>query len=150
MTNTNMVHIPYKGGAPAITDVIAGQVQMLFSTVIQGLPFIKSGKLKPIAVGSLKRAPSLPQVATIHESGVTGFDVTNWFGVLAPGATPQAVLDRLNSEIVKHLQSPELMQRLEAEGAEPVGGTAREFAALIAKDVEKYKRVVKAAGIKIN
>ncbi len=150
MTNTDMVHVPYKGGAPALNDVVAGQVQLLFSTVIQGVPFITSGKLKAIAVGSLKRSPSLPQVATIHESGVTGYDVTNWFGLLAPGGTPQPILSRLNSEIVKHLQSPDLTQRLAAQGAEPIGSSPKEFAELISKDVEKYTRVAKAAGIKLD
>jgi len=150
MTKTEMVHVPYRGGAPAISDVLAGQVQLLFSTVIQGLPHIKAGKLKPVALGSLKRSPALPDVATIHESGVTGYDVTNWFGVLAPAGTPGAIIVRLNAEIVKHLQSPDLMQRLAAEGAEPIGSSAREFEQLIHKDIDKYVRVVKAAGISIN
>lgn len=150
MTNTRMVHVPYKGGAPALTDVITGQVQLLFSTVIQGLPHIKSGKLKPIAVGSLKRSSALPQVQTIHESGVPGYDVTNWFGVLAPGRTPQPIVVRLNKDIVQHLQSADFRSRLVAEGAEPVGGTAAEFGQLISADIEKYTRVVKTAGIRIN
>ena len=145
MTNTKMVHVPYKGGFPALNDVIAGQVQLLFSTVIQGLPFIKAGRLKPIALASLKRAPSLPQVATLHESGVTGYDVTNWFGVLAPGGTPQPIAAKLNSEIVRHLQSPDLMQRLAAEGAEPVTGSAADFEKIIRADIAKYTRVVKDA-----
>jgi len=149
MTKTDMVHVPYRGGAPAISDVMAGQVQLLFSTVIQGLPLIKAGKLKAIAVGSLKRSAALPEVATIHESGVTGYDVTNWFGVLAPEGTPASVITRLNAEIVKHLQSADLMQRLAAEGAEPVGSSARDFEQLIHKDIDKYVRVVKAAGISI-
>ena len=149
LTNTQMVHVPYKGGAPALTDVIAGQVQLLFSTVIQGLPQIKAGKLKALAVGSLKRSSALPQVATIHESGVAGYDVTNWFGVLAPGGTPAPILARLNAEIVKHLQSPDMMQRLAAEGAEPAGGSARDFEQLIRRDIEKYTRIVKTAGISV-
>ena len=149
MTHTDMVHVPYKGGLPALNDVIAGQVQLLFSTVIQGLPFIKAGKLKAIALGSMKRAPSLPQVATIHESGVTGYDVTNWFGVLALGGTPQPIVAKLNSEIVKHVQSPELMQRLAAEGAEPVSGSSADFEKVIRADIAKYTRVVKEANIAV-
>lgn len=149
MTNTQMVHVPYKGGSPAINDVIAGQVQMLFSTVIQAMPFIKAGRLKPIALASTKRAPSLPQVATIHESGVTGFDVTNWFGILAPDGTPQPIVAKLNSEIVRHVQSPELMQRLAAEGADPVSGSPAEFEKLIRADIAKYSRVVKEANITV-
>lgn len=150
MTNTRMVHVPYKGGAPALADVLSGQVELLFSTVIQGLPQIKSGKLKPIAVGSMKRSASLPQVPTIDESGVPGYDVTNWFGVLAPAGTAQPILAALNKEIVRHLQSADLSQRLAAEGAEPVGGSPTEFGQLIRNDIEKYTRVVQAAGIKIN
>lgn len=150
MTNTRMVHVPYKGGAPALADVLSGQVELLFSTVIQGLPQIKSGKLKPIAVGSMKRSASLPQVPTIDESGVPGYDVTNWFGVLAPAGTAQPILAALNREIVRHLQSADLTQRLAAEGAEPVGGSPTEFGQLIRNDIEKFTRVVQAAGIKIN
>ncbi len=149
MTNTQMVHVPYKGGSPAINDVIAGQVQLLFSTVIQALPFIKAGRLKSIALASMKRAPSLPQVATIDESGISGFDVTNWFGILAPGGTPQPIVAKLNSEIVRHVQSPELMQRLAAEGAEPVSGSPADFEKVIRADIAKYTRIVKDANITV-
>ncbi|MBI4195246.1 MAG: tripartite tricarboxylate transporter substrate binding protein [Betaproteobacteria bacterium] len=150
MTNTQMVHVPYKGGAPALVDVLAGQVEILFSTVVQGLPHIRSGKLKPIAVGSMKRSASLPQVATIDESAVAGYDVTNWFGVLAPGGTAQPILAQLNKEIVRHVRSTDLTRQFAAQGAEAVGGSATGFAQLIRSDIEKYTRVVKAAGIKIN
>jgi len=149
MTDTRMVHVPYKGGGPALTDVLAGQVQLLFNTVVQSLPHIKSGRLKPIAVGSLKRSSALPQVQTIDESGVTGYDVTNWFGVLAPGRTPQSIVTRLNKDIVQHLQGADFRSRLATEGAEPVSGTPAEFGQLIRADIEKYTRVVKAAGIRI-
>jgi len=149
MTGTTMVHIPYRGGAPAVTDLLAGQVQLLFSTVIQGLPHVKAGKLKPIAIAGLKRSAALPDVTTIAESGVTGYDVTNWFGLLVPRGTPPAVITRLNGEIVQHLKSQELRTRLAAEGADPVGGTAAEFGALIRGDIAKFTKVVKAAGIKV-
>ena len=149
MTNTQIVHVPYKGGGPAFVDLLAGQVQFMFNTVLQSLPYIKGAKLKPIAVGSLKRSSALPQVATIDESGMAGYDVTNWFGLLAPAGTPARVLERLNADVVKHLRSPELTQRLAAEGAEPVGGTPHAFEQLIRSDIDKYKRVVKAAGISI-
>lgn len=149
MTGTSMVHVPYRGGAPAVTDLLAGQVQLLFSTVIQGLPHVKAGKLKPIAIAGLKRSAALPDVTTIAESGVTGYDVTNWFGLLVPRGTPPAVITRLNGEIVQHLKSQELRTRLAAEGADPVGGTAAEFGALIRNDIAKFTKVVKAAGIKV-
>jgi tripartite-type tricarboxylate transporter receptor subunit TctC len=150
MTHTTMVHVPYKGGAPAVADVIGGQVQLLFSTVIQGLPHIKSGRLKPLAVGSPKRSSALPEVPTIAESGVPGYDVTNWFGVLAPGAIPRQIIKRLNREIVQHLQTADLRTRLAAEGADPVGSSPGEFERVIRGDIEKYARIVKAAGIRIN
>jgi len=150
MTHTTMVHVPYKGGAPAVADVIGGQVQLLFSTVIQGLPHIKSGRLKPLAVGSPKRSSALPEVPTIAESGVPGYDVTNWFGVLAPGAIPRQIIKRLNQEIVQHLQNADLRARLAAEGAEPVGSSPGELERIIRGDIEKYARIIKAAGIRIN
>jgi tripartite-type tricarboxylate transporter receptor subunit TctC len=149
MTETRMVHVPYKGGGPALTDVLSGQVQLLFNTVVQSLPHIKAGKLKPIAVGSLKRSSALPQVMTIDESGVPGYDVTNWFGLLAPGRTTQAVTARINRDVVQHLQSADFRNRLATEGAEPVGGTPAEFGQLIRGDIGKYTRIVKAAGISI-
>lgn len=148
-TKTKMVHIPYRGGTPGMMDVIAGQAHLLFSTIIQGLPHIKNGKLKAIAIGSPKRSPVLPEVATIDESGVPGYDVTNWFGALAPGQTPQRIVARLNSEMAQHLQAADVRSVLAAQGAEVAGGTAAEFERLIRTDIEKYARVVKAANIRI-
>ena len=150
MTGTKMVHVPYKGGAPALAEVIGGQVPLLFSTVIQALPQLKAGKLKAIAVGSLKRSSALPEVPTIAESGVAGYDVTNWFGVLAPGTTPKPIVLRLNKEIAQHLRSADLKARLASEGADPVGSSPAEFERVIRNDIEKYTRIVKAAGIRIN
>ena len=149
MTDTRMVHVPYKGGGPALTDVLAGEVQLLFNTVVQSLPHIKSGRLKPIAVGSLKRSSALPQVPTIDESGVKGYDVTNWFGVLVNGRTPRPIVARLNQDTARHLQGAEFRKRLASEGAEPVSGTPEEFGRLIRSDIEKFSRVVKAAGIRV-
>ena len=150
MTGTKLVHVPYKGGAPAITDLIGGQVQLLFSTVVQGLPHVRSGRLKPLGVGSPKRSGTLPDVPTIAESGVPGFDVTNWFGILVPGATPRPVVDRLQREIAQHLGAPELRARLAAEGADAAGGTPDAFATLIRADIAKYTRIVQSAGIRIH
>jgi len=149
MTGTKMVHVPYKGGGPAMVDLLSGQVQLLFNTVVQSLPHIKAGKLKPIAVGSLKRSSALPQVMTIDESGVPGYDVSNWFGLLAPGQTPQLIMARINRDVVQHLQAADFRGRLATEGAEPVGGTSAEFGKLIRADIEKYSRIVKAAGIRV-
>ena len=150
MTRTSMIHVPYKGGGPAIADLVGGQVQVMFSTVVQALPHIKSGKLKALAVSSLNRISALPEVPTIDESGVPGYDETNWLGVLVPKATPRPVVDRLHKEIVQHLSSPDLKSRLSAEGAEAVGSRPAEFERKIASDVEKYTRIVKESGIKID
>jgi tripartite-type tricarboxylate transporter receptor subunit TctC len=144
-----MVHVPYKGGAPALADLLGGQVQLLFATVVQGLPHIKSGKLKPLAVGGRERSKALPQVPTIAESGVPEFELTNWFGVLAPAGTPLPILERLNREIVQQLHAPELRARLAAEGAEPAGTSGADFERLIRADIEKFGRIVKAAGIRV-
>ncbi len=149
MTQTRMVHVPYKGGGPALIDVLSGQVQLLFNTVVQSLPHIKAGKLKPLAVGSLKRSSALPQVMTIDESGVPGFDVTNWFGLLGPARIPPPVIDRINREVVQHLKAADFRDRLANEGAEAVSGTPAEFGNLISSDIEKFTRVVKAADIRI-
>ena len=149
LTGTKMVHVPYKGGAPALTDLLGGQVQLLFATVVQGLPHIKSGKVKPLAVGGRERSKTLPQVPTIAESGVPEFELTNWFGVLAPAGTPAPILERLQREIVQQLQAPELRTRLAAEGAEPAGTSGADFERLIRADIEKFGRIVKAAGIRV-
>jgi tripartite-type tricarboxylate transporter receptor subunit TctC len=146
-TGTRMTHVPYKGGAPALSDLLGGQVDLLFSTVVQGLPHIQAGKVKPLAVASLARSKSLPDVPTIDESGFSGFDVTNWFGVLAPAGLPAGLLASLNAHIRAQLDAPELRTRLESEGAEPRSSSAEEFARLIASDIRKYTQAVKAAGI---
>ena len=150
MAGIEMQHIPYKGGGPAVTDQMAGRVQLMFNTILQSLPLLQSGKLKALAVGSPKRTPAAPDIPTIAESGVPGYDFTNWFGVLAPGATPKPIVATLQREIAKHLGSAELRQRLTAEGAEPVASTPEEFAQLIRSDIDKYRRIVAAAKVTIN
>ena len=147
---TQIKHIPYKGGGPAIADVMGGHVQFLFSTVVQGIPHIKSESLKAIAIGSLKRSAALPDVPTIAESGIPGYDVTNWFGILGPRDMPRQIVEKLSTEIAKHLRNPEFMAKLAAEGAEPVGSTPAEFAQLISSEIEKYGRIVKETQIKVD
>ena len=147
---TQIKHIPYKGGGPAIADVMGGHVQFLFSTVVQGIPHIKAESLKAIAIGSLNRSTALPDVPTISESGIPGYDVTNWFGILGPRDMPRQIIEKLSSEIAKHLRNPEFMARLAAEGAEPVGSSPSEFAQLISSEIEKYGRIVKETQIKVD
>ncbi len=150
MAGIDMLHIPYKGGGPAVTDQMGGRVHLMFNTILQSLPLVKAGKLKALAVGSLQRSGAAPEVPTITESGVPGYDFSNWFGILAPGATPRPVLGTLQSEIVKHLSGADLRARLAAEGADVVGSTPEEFGRVIRTDLEKYQRIVKAANVKID
>ena len=147
-SRTNFVIVQYKGGGPALTDVIAGQVQMNLGSLVQMIPHVRSGKLKALGVSSAKRVAALPDVPTIAEAGVPGFEVSNWWGILAPAGTPEPALDRLYKEIAAILDSPETRKRFELEGAEVVGMKPQEFAAFVTQETEKWTRVVKEAGIK--
>jgi tripartite-type tricarboxylate transporter receptor subunit TctC len=147
-SKTNFVIVQYKGGGPALTDVIAGQVQMNLGSLVQMIPHVRSGKLKALGVSSSKRVAALPDVPTIAESGVPGFEVANWWGILAPAGAPQPALDRLYKEITAILDSPETRKRFELEGAEVVRMKPQEFAAFVTQETEKWTRVVKEAGIK--
>jgi tripartite-type tricarboxylate transporter receptor subunit TctC len=150
MAGVDMTHVPYKGSAPALTDLIGGQVQLMFDNLPSALPQIKGGKLRAIAVTSLQRAPVLPDVPTIAESGLPGFEASSWFGVLAPAGTPAPIVARLNSEVNKWLQSPEAREQLLAQGAVAAGGTPDQFAAHIRAETEKWAKVVKASGAKVD
>ncbi len=146
----NMIHVPNKGSAPALTDVVAGQVSVMFDNLPSVLPFIKSARLKPLAVSSATRSRALPELPTVAESGLAGFDVTVWFAVLAPAATPREIVNRLNTEIVKAIKTQDMRERLAQQGADPVGNTPEDFAAVIKRDLAKWAKVVKDAGIKLD
>jgi tripartite-type tricarboxylate transporter receptor subunit TctC len=150
MAHVDMTHVPYKGSAPALTDLIGGQVQIMFDNLPSSLAQIKAGKLRAIAVTSQKRAPALPDVPTIAESGLPGFEATSWFGVLAPAGTPFPVVARINSEINKWLQTPEAREQLLAQGAAAAGGTPESFAAHIRAETDKWAKVVKESGAKVD
>lgn len=147
MAKVKLTHIPYKGGGPAMIDVMSGQVEVVFGTLIQALPHLRSGKLKPLGVGSAKRSPILPQVPTIAET-LTGYDGTIWWGVLAPAGIPATIITRLNTEIGAILREPEMAKRLSAEAAEPVITTPEAFGELIANEIAKWGRIAKEAGIR--
>ena len=147
-SKTNFVIVQYKGGGPALTDTIAGQVQFNLGSLVQMMPHVRSGKLKALGVSGAKRNPAMPEVPTIAEAGVPGFEVTNWWGILAPAGTPAPVLERLYQELSAILESPETRKRFELEGAEVVRMKPAEFAAFVTRETEKWTRVVKDAGIK--
>jgi len=144
---TEIVHVPYKGSAPAVADLIGGQVSMMYDTVASCLPHVKSGKLRPLAVATAKRSSALPDVPTIAESALPGFEVTTWFGALAPAKTPPDIVAKLNAEMVKILAMPDVRKRLLEAGAEPVGNTPAEMAAQIKRETEEFAKIVKQAKI---
>lgn len=145
-----MQHIPYKGAAQALTDVISGNVQLYMSSVPTLIGQIRNKKLRPLAVTSATRVDDLPEVPTINESGYAGFDAVSWFGILAPAATPKDVIARLNAEFNKALQRPDLRKRLSDEGADPVGGTPEQFAAVIKDDIPRWGRIIKESGARVD
>jgi tripartite-type tricarboxylate transporter receptor subunit TctC len=147
-TKTDFVIVQYKGGGPALTDTIGGQVHFNLGSLVQMVPHVRSGKLKALGVSSAKRVAAMPDVPTIAEAGVPGYEVSNWWGILAPSGTPQPVVDRLYKEITAIQDSPETRKRFELEGAEIVRMKPAEFASFVTQETEKWTRVVKEAGIK--
>lgn len=148
MAKINIMHIPYKGNTPALTDTLAGNVEMMFSGVPVLIPHLQSGRLRAIAIGSLKRFSAIPEVPTFDESGLKGYEATTWFGLMAPIKTPKDIVDRWNTEVGKILASPDLRRRFLNDGLEPMGGTQEEFGRFIRVEIEKYARLVKASGMK--
>jgi len=144
----SLQHIPYRGGAPAITDVIGGQLPLVAVNALEVLPHVKSGKLKVLAVLSANRSSIFPDVPTIAESGFPGFEASVWYGLVAPAATPKAIVARLHAEVQKALQTPEVRERMAAVGGEVVPGSAEQFGALIHSERIRYEKVVREAGIK--
>ncbi len=149
MTGTDFSHIPYKGSGPLATDLLGGQITMSFDTVTPVLPHIKAGKLRALAVTTAKRSSALPDVPTLDEAGLKGFNIGTWFGVLAPVATPKDVLARLNTEMVKVIQSPEFRKRMDEIGAEAIGDSAEHMAQQIRSETEKFAKLVKDAKVTI-
>ena len=147
-TQTDMVHVPYRGGAPALTDLLGGQIQFMFPTVLTVAQHMKGGRLRGIAMTSAKRSMALPDLPTVAESGVPGFEVTSWNGIMAPRGTPPAILAKINRDANKALGSPDVHEKLVADGAEPVGGSPEVFSNQINRDLAKWAKVIKAAGVK--
>jgi tripartite-type tricarboxylate transporter receptor subunit TctC len=148
LTGANLLHIPYRGSGPAVIDVVAGRVAIMIDGLPALLPFITAGRLRPLAVASLKRHPVLPELPTFAELGYAGMDVTLWFGLVAPAATPQPVIRRLNAELVRILAMPDLRKSFMDQGAEPGGGTPEDFGDFMRAESARWRVVVKQAGIK--
>jgi tripartite-type tricarboxylate transporter receptor subunit TctC len=145
LAHVDMNHIPYKGGAPAITDVVTGQVELMFSPIAIAMPHVKAGKLRPLAVTASKRWPTLPDLPTIAESGVAGYESTGWYGVVAPARTPREIVTRLNQEIVKLLARADVRQQLASFDLEPVGSSPEQMTSHIKAELVKWAKVVKDA-----
>ncbi|WP_151446533.1 Bug family tripartite tricarboxylate transporter substrate binding protein [Lacisediminimonas profundi] len=149
-TGARILHVPYKGSAPLTTDLLGGQVDISFDTITPVLPFIKEGKLKPLAVTTAKRSSTLPNVPTLQEAGIPNIAIGTWFGLLAPAATPQTVVARLNAEVVKIINFPEFKKQMFDIGAEPIGNKPEEMARQIKEETAKFSQLVKAGNVTVN
>jgi len=150
MAKVDMVHVPYKGNVPAITDLIGGQTSLLFATMPTVLPMVHAGRLKALAVTSSARSPAAPELPTIAEAALPGYEVTNWIGMFAPAGTPREIVNKLNSETVRIMQTPEIRTRLTNEGAKFTPKTPDEFTAFVKSEIAKWAKVVKEAGIRVD
>ena len=149
-TGTDIVHVPYKGGAPATQALLAGDTQFMFDNLANAMPQVRAGKLKALAVTTAERSKLAPELPTMAEAGLPGFDISTWFGLLAPAGTPKDVIAKWNAEVTKILNSPDMRERLMAQGAEPAPTTPEQFAAFIQSEIPKYARIVKVSGAKVD
>ena len=147
LAKIEVTHIPYKGATPAVTDLIAGQVSFTIVSTLSVLPYAKQGRLRMLAVTTAKRAGALPDLPTMGEAGLPGFEVANWFGVIATGGTPRGIVDRLNAELMRIGRMPDIAEKLAAQGADPATGTPEDFERFIQAEIKKWAAVVRGAGI---
>jgi tripartite-type tricarboxylate transporter receptor subunit TctC len=148
MAGTKLVHVPYKGGGPAMGDLVGGQIQLIFATTASAIPQIKAGRVKGIAVTTAKRSALMPELPTISEAGLPGFDANNWYGIVAPAGTPRAIIDQLNAATTKALGMPEVKATLFNQGLDPAPGTPEQFGAYIRSERIKWAKVIKESGAK--
>jgi tripartite-type tricarboxylate transporter receptor subunit TctC len=148
MTGTKMTHIPYKSSAPALTDLIAGNIQVLFNNLISTTPFVKTGRVRALATTGAKRSPALPDLPTLDEAGLKGYENSSWSAVAAPAGTPPAIISRLNKEFIEILKMPDIQKRHAEVGAEIIASTPEQFHAYLKSELAKFSKLVKAAGIK--
>jgi tripartite-type tricarboxylate transporter receptor subunit TctC len=150
MTGTDILHVPYKGSAPAITDLMAGNVSVMWDNLPASMPYIKAGRLRAIAITTAQRYPGFPDLPTVAESGVPGYESSAWFGVVVPAATPREVITRLNGEINRAVNLPDMKERFAQQGAIPTTGSPDDFAAWIRAEIAKWGKVVKASGARVD
>jgi tripartite-type tricarboxylate transporter receptor subunit TctC len=149
VTKTDLVHVPYRGAPPALNDLISGQVQVMFGTMLAAVPHVRAGKLRAVAVTGPQRSIAVPDVPTFAEAGLAGYDASSWNGILVPAGTPRAIIDKLNAELVKILHAPKVLDRLESDGPIPVGNSPEEFAAHIKAEQAKWSKVIREAHVRI-
>ena len=149
-TGADIVHVPYKGGAPATQALLAGDTQFMFDNLANAMPQVKAGKLKALAVTTAQRSKLAPELPTMAEAGLQGFDISTWLGLLAPAGTPKDIVAKWNAEVAKILNSPEMREKLLAQGAEPVPTSPEQFAAFVQSEIAKYAKIVKASGAKVD
>jgi tripartite-type tricarboxylate transporter receptor subunit TctC len=147
LAGVDVLHIPYKGVAPALVDVISGQVSMSFPSILTSLPQVQSGRLRALAVSGAQRSAALPGLPTMMEAGVKGYESATWYGIVAPVATPPEIVNKLNTEITAILKQPDTRERIARDGADPVGNTPQQFGAFMESEIEKWRKVIRAAGI---
>jgi tripartite-type tricarboxylate transporter receptor subunit TctC len=150
LTGVDMLHVPYKGSGPAVTDLVGGQVQLMFDNMPSSIEHVRAGKLRALGVTTAKRSPAMPDLPTIAEQGVAGYEATSWFGVMAPAGTPKPIVDKLSQQIAKDIKSSSGTKLLAEQGAEPVGNTPEEFAAFITAEIAKWAKVIQASGAQID
>ena len=148
MAGVKLVHVPYKGGGPAMTDLVGGQVQLVFATTASAIPQIRGGRIKGIAVTTIRRSSLMPELPTMSETGLTGFDANNWYGIVVPAKTPRAIIDQLNAEVTKILHMEDVKTTLHNQGLDPAPGTPEQFGAYIHSERIKWAKVIKASGAK--
>ena len=150
MAGVSMLHVPYKGAVPALTDLLGGRISMIFSSMPPALPHVRNGKIRALGVTSLERTPAAPDIPTIAESGLPGYVVDNWYGILAPRGTPKEIVAKLSAEIVKIMGLPDVKENLSAQGADPAGSTPEQFAAYIKDETAKWAKIVKFSGARVD
>ena len=150
MANVDMTHVPYKGGGPAVVALLGGHVQVMFATPVSALPHVKTGKLRALGVTSLKRSDAIPQVPTISEAALPGYEAVTWWGLLGPARLPREIVNKIHGDVVKALQANDTQEKLAREGVNPAGTTPEQFATMIQQDIGKMAKIVKAANMKID